>query len=223
MAIAFDAVARSNNGSGGTSTLSYNITVGSGSDRFIYVAVGWNNPNSPTITSVKYNSVDMTLVGSLASGAFKLALYYTVAPTSGTNAVDIVMSGNTEILSGAASYTGVDGSTPFSGYTTFNDDGGDFPVPSLTVTSTATGLVVGALVSGGGSARTCGDTERWNQLAYDYRHHGSDAPGTGGSVVLDWSTGSGAWAMAGMNLIAASGSGGPVIPVFTRQYRARAA
>lgn len=110
MAIAFDAVTTS-------SASSYSLTVGSGSDRILWV--GATVGSSQTITGVTYNGVAMTSAGTAATAStYKSYLFYLVAPASGSHTVAITTSGAGFLQSWAASYTGVDPASPTDGYAT---------------------------------------------------------------------------------------------------------
>jgi len=103
-AIAFDNSTQANT-SGTPSSLTFAHTV-SGSNRILFVYIYWNQ--SRTVSSVTYNGVGMTAVGSDNDngGGERSNIDYLVAPATGANNVVITMSGATSIEAVAASYTG---------------------------------------------------------------------------------------------------------------------
>lgn len=132
MAVAFDASA---NGSVTFDvTLTFAHTV-SGSDRLLLVAV-LCNPNS-AITGVTYNGVSMTAV---ETGDALIRLYALVNPATGSNNVVVTTDVDNEIVAIAASYTGVDQSTPYDGTQASATGDGS---PSVSVSSATDNMVVG--------------------------------------------------------------------------------
>ena len=100
MAIAFDAVSHGVDGSGTSLSWSHTCT---GSNLILFVAALVDT--SHTVTSVTYNGVAMTQIASVDAWT-RTALYYLVAPATGTNTVTITASGNNPIYGRATSYTG---------------------------------------------------------------------------------------------------------------------
>lgn len=113
MAIAFD------NASGpftdGTPSLIFPILV-SGSNRFLEVVATANS--GFTTTSVTFNGAPLTLIAAVNDSAGpEHSAWYMVAPDVGTFDVEITASGSVT-AGGAASYTGVDQTTPINASTT---------------------------------------------------------------------------------------------------------
>lgn len=101
MAIAYDA--SSSVGATTNTSVSWNHTVGSGKNRILFVAYGCGA--SGQISSVTYNGVAMTRVGSETTNN-NMGLFMLVNPASGTHAVQINLSSSQYIYGGAVSYSG---------------------------------------------------------------------------------------------------------------------
>lgn len=115
MPIAFDAQTTDFNNAlakPASQTFSHTCT---GSDRYLFLAVTCNVGGS--ITGATYNGVSMTELGNFADGPFIMneSIVYGLAnPASGANTVSIQTTGtgNVILYSAAASYTGVNQTTP---------------------------------------------------------------------------------------------------------------
>lgn len=112
-AIAFDAGAGTFSASG--STINLSLTIASGSNLYLLAFVGCDG--GATVTSVNWNTSEaMTLLsGPLIhnSGSNRNYVYYLKAPTTGTHNVTVAMStSSTSVAVGAASFSGVDQTTP---------------------------------------------------------------------------------------------------------------
>lgn len=115
MAISFDTAITNNTG-GRTTTRSQNFTVGSGSDRILICTV--QVENGFTISSVTYNSLALTLLGSSSQtiGTFNNTyFFYLINPPTGIHTLTITASGLAFTYMQAMSYFGVDQSNPFDG------------------------------------------------------------------------------------------------------------
>lgn len=114
MAIAFDSATAGINNATGVNSLSFSHTVGSGSNRLLFLLVGFGNDGGDVVNTPTYNGVSMTLVTKVNSdgtGRF-LYLFALVAPTSGSNTVAITTSGSVNVLSAVAmGYSGAQQST----------------------------------------------------------------------------------------------------------------
>lgn len=104
--IAFDNASQGNAVSSPTS-LTYALTVGSGTNRVLWVGFIVNRVGAPTISSVTYAGVAMTATSNSpnSTGQF-LYVYYLPNPASGANNVVITLNSSIEIHSCAVSYTG---------------------------------------------------------------------------------------------------------------------
>ena len=106
MAIAFDAAVNPSYANATTHTVG--LTVGSGSDRILFLGL-WYNDTSGAPTSVQYAGVSMTQLGSNLNptSVEKVSLWYLYAPTTGANNMVVTFSGSVEAMVSGVSYSGV--------------------------------------------------------------------------------------------------------------------
>lgn len=110
MAIAWDAASGAQNNY--TTALTFSHTIGSGSDRLLFVSFITNN-TSDKITGVTYNGTAMTrTMARQAGGNFWMYVYHLVAPDTGTNNVVVSASSGSLIWACSSSYTGVNQTSP---------------------------------------------------------------------------------------------------------------
>lgn len=148
--IAFDAESQS--GTASTNNTTWSHTVGSGSNRFLRVCLGYRAGTARTITGVTFNSVAMTHIASAFlevnegfGNKFGVDMWGLVAPDSGAHNIVITASAATdELLGGADSWTGVHQTTPTGTAVTGT---GTTSTPSINVT-VGTGEVAVAALSG---------------------------------------------------------------------------
>lgn len=100
MAIAFDASSSGFTNSGTSVTFAHTCT---GSDRILFVGVMASSAR--TISSVTYNGVAMTNINRSAGGQ-PCALYYLIAPATGSNNVVVTIDSTSFCYCAALSYTG---------------------------------------------------------------------------------------------------------------------
>ena len=168
MAIAFDAA--STGGLVTTSTLTVSHTT-SGSDRLLVVAVA---SNIDQVTGVTYAGVSMSLAAKKAysSPTETIYIYYLAGPASGTNDIVVSRTGTSSYGLVAASYTGVDQTTPVDATNTGTNAVGTSS--TLSVTSTVDncwnimmfGLQRGT-TAGTGVGATRGSVPTWNLGYFD--------------------------------------------------------
>lgn len=101
MAIALDATANGITSGGTKPNLSYNHTV-TGSNTILFV----NAATDGLMSTVTYNSVSMTKIGTETADGIQVTLWYLIAPTTGTNAVLLTPTANSNIVGQSVSYTG---------------------------------------------------------------------------------------------------------------------
>lgn len=204
MAIAVDAVSTGSQDSGVSFTWSHTCT---GSNLLLLVSVVV--PSAVTITSVTYNAVSMTSVGSAdnASGG-KVQIFRLINPATGANSVVVTPDHNGPAAAGAISFTGVDQTTPLGTPATAT---GNSATPSVSVTSATGEMAYDSIVSTtGGLVYTAGagQTERHaaNNPAFDVRLRSSTEAGAA-TVVMDWSvTGAFQWASIGVSVMPSAGT-----------------
>lgn len=173
MAIAYDnSFNASYGGSSGTSkTFSY--TVGSGSDRMLFVNV---HTDSNVVTGVTYNGVAMTKVLGFATDFYN-TIWALVAPATGANNVVITCSSSVNIIPMAISYSGCDQNTP----TITNSGTTASSTITVNVTTTAdNSWLMGFQRKNAGGAVTAGanTTIRQDDTTYGFTTCDSNGPQT---------------------------------------------
>lgn len=148
MAVAIDATSSSESPSGETSrTWSHTI---SGSTRVLYVVCTLPNGGADiTTASATYNSVSMA-VTETQTATRQIRVFRLIAPATGSNNIVVSWTGTDEIRCIAASYTGVDQTTPED--TAVSIDGSAGGTSSTgDVTSVTGNMVMDVLVAHGGA------------------------------------------------------------------------
>ena len=116
--IAFDAA--SNSGYQATaSTYNWAHTT-SGNNRYLVVGVSLLSVIGSSVTGITYNSVAMTFLGAVASvsGAVRAELWGLIAPSTGSNSIEVTLSTGLISAACAVSFTGVNQSVPTEGLNT---------------------------------------------------------------------------------------------------------
>lgn len=232
MAVADDAVGPSSAGtSGQTSTITWSHTC-TGSNRVLYVGLSVGKPSDSTvaITGITYNSVALTSLGSRHANDQtdgRAELWRLVAPATGANTVAISFTGgpltSTDVIvGGSVSLTGVDQTTPDSGFTSAAGSG---TAPSVNVSS-ATGDRVIDVVCNGSAISSSGQTNKWLDNVNLGSAGGNAAMSTaagGTTVTMSYTVTSDWWAILAINVKAVGGGGGatvtyPELERMTRGY-----
>ena len=191
------------------------------------VGIALNNNQSETVSSVTYNGLALTLVGTAASTTnTRVEIWRRIAPSTGTNDVVITFSGNLRYgaRAGVMTFTGVHQTTPLG---TFAGANGNSVGPvTVNVTSAATDLVFDTVGCASDGSTLCtsltvgaGQTQRWNLFALDagstgeqLRAAGSTEPGAA-SVTMSWTIAPATavpWAIGAVP-IKPSGASAPVV------------
>ena len=179
-------------------TISWSHTIGTDSNRMLIVGVGAEDitESDLTISSVKYNNVNMTLVaGSTAivgTTRRKTELYYLLdsgLPSAGNYTVTVIYAGNVSNKNaGAISLTGV-AQRAREAVATYSNTGQSSISTNIT-TLTDGAWVVDAIVSalpGSFTATGSGMTERWDVSASASSGAGSIRPvAWAGQVTVGW-------------------------------------
>lgn len=228
MAIAFDAGSSLQaTASGSTTVFSWNHEC-TGLNRVLLVGVSVASSLSPpTLTGINYISVPMTLLQESSTGGRYGALYYLVAPgAAGPQQIEITFSSapgsSSRIVGCAASYTGVDQTTPVgtSGLAT-----GSATDPSINITSAAGGLVVDSITMKSSTTVTltvgAGQTQRHNIKSgsdVNFSVFGGMSEEAGaGTVTMSWTKNETRnWTIIGVPLQAAPE---PIFPPFIPRRR----
>jgi hypothetical protein len=199
---------------GSGTSLTFGLTVNSGSDRFLVVqTLAYSIWGNPTVT---FNGSALTAVAntevSWNSSNNAQRLMGLVAPTVTTANVVLTSGGSaTALLGGAAVYDGVDQTTPTSGGA---QNTGTGTAPSITVTSAAGDLVFGAVgVSPNGATIAVGadQTQRYEDESGNHCIHGADEAG---AASVTWTATLGTsrtYAVSAVNLRAAAAAGQPAM------------
>lgn len=206
MAVTFDAV--SSGGGNGTGPFTVAHTC-SGSNRVLCVNVAvYDSADVPS--SVTYNGVAMTSIGSAVNGQYSVYQYYLIAPATGSNNISVSVTGNVFDLGIIGiSMTDVDQTIAIGTQATAT---GTNTTPTVNVSSAANELIVDALIIiyNGTLTVGAGQTERAQGFGGSgfTKHAGSTEDGAG-TVTMSWSnTTSQTWAIAGTPFKPVSGAVG---------------
>ena len=193
-------------------TLSWTHTVGAGSNRLLIVGVVSDGTTSLP-SSVTWNGTALTLIGTVQKATFgdsdknaKLSVWYQLAPAFGTHTIAVTLASGSAMVAGATSFTGVDQTTPYAGFTTAT---GTSSTSSLTEPA-GSGVFLDFIgVYGGGQSVTpVSQTLRWSQAtgSDDNDSIGASSSKTTAGTT-SWTLGSSSgWAAAGLWINAAGAS-----------------
>lgn len=166
MAIAFDASAQIENQSAGTTaTLSHTT---SGANRLLLVAVHQSTVASDGVSSVTYNGVSMTKIGStvtIESSVAYLSLWYLLAPATGANNIVVTKTSGYNTSIASVSYTGVKQSGQPEVNNT-NTGSGTAPTCSMTPLTNNAMLVMS--VGGNGTGGVATESSNWTRRANNF-------------------------------------------------------
>jgi MSHA biogenesis protein MshQ len=202
--------------SASVSSLTWNHTVGSGSNGILIVGISFRDGNV-SVTSVTYGGTALTRIGAQNSGGNqnRTEMWYLLAPASGTASVHISMSASKAVVATSISFFGVSQTTPL-GTAAFASSGGS-TTASVTVTS-ASGQVVIDTVTANGDARSltagASQTQQWN--SYSGSGDASNARGAGSTqtagattTTMSWTLGaSKPWSIGAVPLLPAPSAAG---------------
>jgi len=214
MAVAFDATSSAYVQGHDVSPVNLTtLTVGSGSNRALVALVHTDivSSTSDTISSVQWDATgtpqSLTLITSITNGVnARIYLYGLVAPTSGAKTLRVTFSGTppAECFLDGISVTGADqtgGTTTFAHAATGSGTGTS---ASVSVTSAAGNLTVAAVTGAEVLSSPTQTQIHVDNGGADTSAGGSRAAGAG-SVSHGWTLGSSvAWAMAGVDIVAAA-------------------
>jgi hypothetical protein len=183
------------------------------------VGVSLNNDSYETVTSVTYSGTDLTKVGDITnSDDARAEIWSLVAPDTGTHDVVITFSAalEQEAVAGAVTFNGVHQTTPLG---TFASAQADDSTPATVSIPSDSGELVFGVVSAEYDALTAssGQTEHWNEAVPQTYGAGGTAAGASPSVTMSWdldvdATPDNHWAIGGVSIKPASGSGGGPVP-----------
>lgn len=208
MAIGVDAVTAKYNGAADLATITWEHTVGAGSNKILVVT--YAESRSMTITSITYDGNALTEAVSVDNGAGRSGhIYYKVNPGSG--AANIVITTDTSFTvkhAGAVSLTGVDQSSPIGATDTVT---GTAQNKSNTFTTdNANSYIIESLAAATGvHTPTAGQTFISGDTSGQNRVNAYDTTAAAGGYHQTWSTTASsdyAWAFAEVNETAAGTS-----------------
>ena len=140
------------------------------------VGVSMNLAGGPeTVSSITYNGVNLSLVGTRLDGDSRVEIWSLVNPDLGTHDVDIVFSGTPDgNTAGVMTFTGVDQTTPLGA---FGSGSGAGSSASATVSSAVNELVYGVIavddITDYDLIPGAGQTETWDLKAPEVNGGGS--------------------------------------------------
>lgn len=193
MAVVYDNASYSGLTPAGPSFFNWAHTCGTGLNRLLVVFVESKESASITISSVTYNGVAMTLVRGEAISASppeRVALYQLVNPASGSNTVQVNLSGNqtqdNAVNAGAISFSGANQINPIRATVAqiYNPgtEGTDFDIE----VSSRNGDYVIAGLRTPGIVSTTNGTSRWDEAAYGGYNRGLTKVATGNPTGAGW-------------------------------------
>jgi hypothetical protein len=170
-----------------SSSFSFSHTT-TGNQRYLTVAGAVNSVDS---TGVTYNSVSMSLKSRSTSGSLRSEIYELVNPASGSNSVAVTLPSSQSVICRAVSFTGVNPSTPTG--TASTNALGSGTSNTATVTASATGMCLDALVTANAASAHTANTGQVNtsivQGGGDIDQASSTEPGSTCSVQgWSWTT-----------------------------------
>ncbi len=198
MAIAVDAVGAGDARASDT-TLSWLHTV-SGADRLMIVGVGREGGVTKNVTGVTLGAQNFTKLVELDNGVGSSAVFYLVAPNTGSGTVTVTIDNAVECAGNSISFTGVDQSTPIGTHATATGTGS----PSVIVSSAVNDLVAdffGIGTGAGSFTPGAGQTSRYiEQVGTASGNHtaGSSTEAGAASVTMDWTTNSDSYSTTGV-------------------------
>lgn len=200
----FGAVAYDNSNSAGTASatsLSFSLTIGSGSNRAIAIGCAWSNKaitadavtvggtNAPAVantTATNGSNSDMTKIYALAN------------PASGSQTISISWTTAAVAVCGAVSVTGADQTTPLNNGNTNTSAANAAPTVSVTSNSGDLTFAV-ANIDSGNTIAGASNTERWNiRQSFTLGTAGQTGSGAG-TESLSWTTATSSFEISGAN------------------------
>jgi hypothetical protein len=203
--IAFDA---SSSTTATTNSFSWTHPV-SGNQCILLVGISIANTGLQ-VNSVTYNGAPLSRI-SFASNAgnARVEIWYLVAPTLGSNTVSVTLSGATDAVAGAFSFSGVDQTNPFDGVPGYIFDARNNPASVSITTVTNNAWVIDTLAANFIATVGGGQAEQWN-ISNGITGAGSTkgpiAPA--GTTTMSWTVGPPRrWALGAVALKPSAGGG----------------
>jgi hypothetical protein len=212
MIVAFDAQGTTNATASAATSISFsNLTVGSGSNRALVVALSWQGTFSPSVgdaVTVTWDFGGTNQICTLINDAYgtngsavTAALYGLIAPTSGNKTLHVAWTGARDVCVDAASFTGVCQIGRFSSFAHGTLATGSTVQPQCTVTSATGNYCMGAICSVGSLSAGAATVVYFDTTPPNISGGSSRAPGAP-SVVLDLSGSASTWVAVGVDIVA---------------------
>ena len=195
--IDFDVATENDSGSAAVSSLTWSHTVTSAeSNRILMVDVAVRNATARTVSGITYAGTNLSRVGT-AGTTSKVEMWMLVNPATGAHNVVVTLSGTARTVAGAASFTGVNQTTPLGSFVSAT---GTSTAPSVNVPSVNEGeVVIDSLIANVPLSSTltatvnASQTQLWNAVttstaAANARGAASiePSPAGGGTVTMSW-------------------------------------
>lgn len=170
----------------------------------------------PAVSSFTIGGTPATQIGRVvntvcAGGQCGVELWGLYNPPTGSQTVSVTLSATSQIILGAVTYLGVDGTTPLGTPVTQT---GSSATPSLSLTTESGDMVVGAISltnAGGSPTPSTGGSAYYSDIDIGGSFHGagSDMAATGSTTAWGWTYGTAqTFAMLAVPLKAAGSGGG---------------
>lgn len=166
-----------------------------GGDRFLLVGVSLANTASQTVSGVTYDSVALTLIGTIANGtASRVEIWGLIAPNTGSHNIVVSFSAAVSADVGASSWTNAHQTSPTG---TFVSGTGSTASPTVSASSAVNEMVHDVVASVAASLTVDSSQEQeWNTGVTGITGAGSTERGDAGTVAMDWTAGSAvSWAI----------------------------
>jgi hypothetical protein len=179
----------------------------SGTNRLMLVGVSMQ-PEGASVSSVKYNGADLTLVGAEenSAGKARVEIWQLIAPDTGIHdvVVNLTDTGHKGVIVGVMTFNGVNQTTPTL---TFSSASGDSTDATITVASQTDDLVFGVVQSHKGAAASPDpqQTEYWDIAINNANGSGTTEAGDT-SVTTSWVVNDEKWSAATVSVQADTNS-----------------
>ena len=194
------------------------LTISSLTNGALTVCVGWANEAAVTISSVTWDPIgaNQTLTqvaAAAANGDYKKQCFYRISPTAGTSkTLRVTMSTGTisNVNIGAATWQGVDQTTPTGNWTS-NTTGDALTVTASSGDATMTSIITSSTVD------STDQTQIWRDSTPSASADGGDYSLASGNVTHTWGESGSTRVMGGFAIFQSTGGGGPDVTPFYRR------
>lgn len=201
-----------------------------GSNRYLRVSVSMLSVGGSSVTGITYNSVALTFLGAVSSGAgaVRVEMWGLAAPATGSNTIAVTLSAALDSIAGADSFTYVHQTTSTEGFATATALNGGAADATVNVTTTADlDLVVDAVATSDTAITVgSGQTQTWNVTGTLGSGAGSQEglKTPAGSVTMSWTNVGAAqtWSIAAIALRPITASSADIGVSSFRSIRERA-